>query len=92
MSISIGAPATHPIRHIPSGIINIIKDRELDRLDLPYIWVNNYYILIFNIEDYFGIPEEEYDYGLVSKLGVVEEGIIDKVNLTLLNALGVVLL
>jgi len=90
--INIGTPPLHSIRHISSDIINIVEDRVLDRLKLPYIWVNNPYLILFNIEGYFGIYEEEYDYSLVSKLKVTEEDIIDKVNLTLLNALEVILL
>ncbi len=90
--IYIGTPVLHPIRHISSDIINTIEDRELDRLNLPYIWVYNHPTYIFNIEDYFGICDDEHDYYLVSKLVVTEEDIIDKVNLTMLNALEVILL
>lgn len=90
--INIDTSALHPIRHISSDIINIAEDWESDRLNLPYIWASDYYMLIFNIKDYFGIPDDKYDCGLVSKLKVTEEDIIDKVNLTLLNTLEVILL
>ncbi len=92
MSISIGTPTTHHIRHIPSDIINIVEDLELDRLNLPYIWVSNYWILIFNIEDYFSIGDREFDNNQYRPRGVREQDVISMVNLMLLNASEVILL
>lgn len=98
-TINIGVWALSPLRNMPTTpttptiVINIVDDYQLDNVNTPYIWVSPDYTLLFNIEDYFGIVEEEFDYDNRYSLGdVSEQGVISKVNLILLNTSGVILL